>query len=69
VAASKLPPQPQFSLPTPQSLTPKGWGAPFAARSRPSVVGRPVLQYSSQSHSSCGVPLPTLPARYGSAPI
>src|SRR5207248_6248073 len=43
--------------------------APFLMRSSASVLPDGMLQYSIQLRISCGVPLPTLPARYGSVPI
>ena len=69
VGASKFPPQPQFSLPTPHSLTLNGLLAPLTRRSCTNDVLMSALQYSTQSHNSCGVPDPTFPAKYGSAPI
>jgi hypothetical protein len=56
-------------LPTPQYFTPKGAVSPFAARSRDKVESPEKLQYSTQSRSSPDVPLPTLPPKYGCAPI
>src|SRR5215218_3458414 len=63
-----LPPQPQASLPTPQNFTFQGLSRPFS-RLRPDIGLSPLkFTYCAQSASSCTVPLPTLPARYGSVP-
>src|SRR4030095_2755793 len=64
-----LPPQPHASLPSPQNFTFHGLGLPYFSRS--SGIGLlpfGCVVYLIQSESSCGVPLPTLPLKYGSAP-
>src|SRR5688500_15654012 len=65
-----LPPQPHTSLPTPHIFTFHGFSLPFCTLHL--LIG-PALPskftYCTQSVSSCTVPLPTLPARYGCAPI
>ena len=64
-----LPPQPHSSLPTPQYFTRNGSGDPLAARSSERALPLGKLQYSIQSRISCGDPVPTFAAKYGSAPI
>ena len=64
-----LPPQPQFSLPTPKYLIFHGLSRPFLRRRLASSLSPSKVMYSIQSRISSGVPLPTLPAMYGSQPI
>ena len=63
-----LPPQPQFSLPTPKYLSAHGASCPFARRR--SAIGETsgLVMYSTQSCISRTVPLPRLPLTYGSQP-
>ena len=56
-----LPPQPQFSLPTPKYFRRQGCSWPLRLRS--SLMGErpPKVMYSTHSLISCTVPLPRLP--------
>src|ERR1044071_2639579 len=63
-----FPPQPHASLPTPHIFTFHGFSLPFSARSLDIGLSPSKFTYCTHSVSSCTVPLPTLPARYGSAP-
>src|SRR6478609_1523333 len=64
-----FPPHPQASLPMPQNFTFHGFCLPyFVLSSGIGLLPPGCVVYFTQSASSCGVPLPTLPLRYGSAP-
>jgi len=63
-----LPPQPQFSLPTPQYLMRHGFSRPFSLRQFAIGDSPSNVMYSTHSDISCTVPLPTLPLMYGSQP-
>src|ERR1019366_8701727 len=62
------PPQPQLSLPTPHNETLYGASCPFFRRISVSVLLPLKFKYSIQFSISCGVPVPTFPAIYGSHP-
>jgi hypothetical protein len=61
-----LPPQPQFSLPTPQNVTGHGSSRPLARRRAAIGLSPDIVRYSSHSAISRTEPLPSLPAIYGS---
>ena len=63
-----LPPQPQFSLPTPQYLTFQGSSRPFCRRQSAIGLIPSNVKYSTHCCISWTVPLPTLPQMYGSQP-
>ena len=63
-----LPPQPQFSLPTPKYLTRQGFSRPLARRRFAISLSPSNVMYSTQSCISLTVPEPTLPATYASQP-
>ncbi len=63
-----LPPQPQFSLPTPQKRTFHGSARPFARRSSAIESSPSEVRYSTHCCISRTLPEPTLPQMYGSHP-
>ena len=63
-----LPPQPQFSLPTPQKRTFHGSRRPFARRSSAIESSASEVRYSTHCRISRTLPEPMLPQMYGSHP-